>query len=91
MPRIINGIKFHRLGMPGPKDAPEHHHTVLTPITVSKEAASEGAALQKAEFELAQVAGNADELICITPVYSAAEHGVACTLTGIPIKYLRPA
>jgi hypothetical protein len=91
VPHIVQGKRFHRLNLPGPKLAPEHHHQVLTPITVSVEGAIEGSAMHKAEYELARAAGDVEEIVCTECVFSPAESGVACTLTGVPIKYLTPA
>lgn len=88
MPYIVGGKRFHQSNLPGPKLAPERHHFVQTPITVTSEAASEGSALYKAEHMLAAAAGDAEEVICIETLFSPAEMGVACVMTGVPIKHL---
>jgi hypothetical protein len=91
MPYLVQGKRFHQLNIPGPKLAPEYHHMVLTPITVSPAAASKNSARYKAEHQLAEAAGDADELIIVESTFSKAELGFACTLTGVPVKYLTVA
>jgi hypothetical protein len=90
MPYIVGGKKFHQVNVPGPRLVAGHHQ-VLTPITVSVEAASEASALYKAEYRLAEVSGDAEEIICMECIFSSAKLGAACMLTGVPIKYLAAA
>jgi|GEM_PF-6887068 len=87
-PYIYRGQTYRQLSLPDIQLHPRVHHTVMTPVKVSEEGHDDDAALSKAEYELGKVVGDADEVICMDPVFSDAEDGRGCVLTGIPIKYL---
>jgi hypothetical protein len=91
MPYIVGGMIFRQGNLPQPRSVPERHHQVLAPISKTAEGASDGAAKYKAEYLLSAAAGNADEVVDIEYSFFPAELGVACSIMGVPIKYLPAA
>jgi len=91
MPYIVGGKIFRQGNLPLPRSAPQHHHQVLASVSKTAEGASDGAAKYKAEHMLASAVEDADEVVCIEYSFSPAELGVACSITGVPIKYLTAA
>ena len=89
-PYVYRDRTYRQLSHPDVQLHPEVTHTVMTPVTVSAEGHDDDSALSKAEYELAKVIGDAEEVICMEPVFSDVEEGRGCVLTGIPIVYLVP-